>query len=95
MKKKIKIITILSLVLFVISCCFYYNSKYYIEKHEWKNSNGATIGDFLIFNDSIYSMNNRKIYKYYTHVGYVVFCVENYLIVYSTKESGFGFYYKQ
>ena len=94
--KKIKPYKILILFLvFVLIICIYNNSDYYIREHEWKNTHGATVGDWLEFNDSLYTIKDRKVYKNNFWVGNVVFCFESYLIVYSKNEKEFGYYYKK
>ncbi|MFN8294546.1 MAG: hypothetical protein U0T69_00010 [Chitinophagales bacterium] len=79
----------------ILAICIYYNSDYYIRKHEWKNSRGASIGDWVEFKDSLYSIKYRKVYKNNSLIGNVVFCFESYLIVYSKDEKEFGYYYKK
>ena len=93
-KNKTRKIIILFLAV-ILTICIYNNSDYYIRKHEWKNSYGASIGDWLEFKNSLYTIKYRKVYKNNSLVGNVVFCFENYLIVYSKDEKEFGYYYKK
>ena len=90
---KITKISIILLALFISSFVVYYNSNFYIEKYQWKQSGGASIGDFLTFDDSFYTIKGRKVYTYSNDVGYIIFCSGKHLIVYSKNENDFGCYH--
>ena len=92
-KKKNKILLI---VLFCfLSVVVYYNTGYYIKKHEWKHSRNSSFGDWIEFNTTLYSLKGGTLYKDSRPVGKVVFCFESYLFVYVNKEKGIGYYYKK
>ena len=85
----------IALIIVVVCCSYYLGSSCYVSKHEWKNSQYASVGDFLVFEDSIYTIKWGVIYNKHKYVGNLIFCIEDYLIVYSRNEKGFGFYCKK
>lgn len=95
MKITPKRIIVFACVIILSSIIVYYNSNYYIKKHEWKNSSGSSIGDFLSFSDTTYAIKYRSIYQGSVNLGYIAFCIEDYLIIYSYDEHGFGNYCKK
>lgn len=93
-KKRYKVMLVILFCLLAV--CAYYNSGYYIRKHEWKHSRKSSFGDWVEFKTSLYSLNWRTIYKNNEEVGKVIFCFENYLIVYVKEDDvGIGYYYKK
>jgi hypothetical protein len=79
----------------LLAVCIFYNSTYYIKKHEWKHSQKSSLGDWIEFNTPLYSLKGRTIYKNSIPVGKVVFCFESYFFVYVNEEKGMGYYYKK
>ena len=100
-----KIIRIFSLTaIFIISTIIilgwdYYNSNYY-NQFGWKSCGGGTIkNDVIYFNNSFSSLTTRglKIYDNTELAGYILFCYDGYLWIYSCREKdrshkGFGKY---
>lgn len=94
MKKKYKVMLIV--LFWLLSVCLYYNSGYYIRKHEWKHSQKSSFGDWIEFDNTLYSLKWRTVYKNDKAVGKIIFCFESYLIVYVSEDDvGIGYYYKK
>lgn len=79
----------------LLAVCLYYNSSYYIKKHEWKHSRKSSFGDWIEFKTPLYALRGRTIYKNGNAVGKVVFCFESYLFLYVNDEKGIGYYYRK
>jgi hypothetical protein len=84
MKQFIKFICI-GLVCSIGIFLFYFNTNYYIHKQYWKANYyvrkqnekanyGTFMGDFIIFDDKLYRLEGRRIYKNGKPVANVVFC---------------------
>ena len=82
------LITALSIFFIVV---FYLNSNYFIRKQEWKHRDGASVGDWIEFDDTYYSIKGKTIYKKSIAAGEVVFCFGKMLIIkeISTGEKGY------
>lgn len=95
MRKKKILNIILILLLCFLSVLIYYNSSYYIKKHEWKHTRNSSFGDWIDFSSTIYELRGKTIYKRNVQVGKVVFCFKSYLFVFVDQEKSIGYYYKK
>jgi hypothetical protein len=95
MWKKKKPQILLTVLICLLSVCFYFNTGYYIKKHGWKHGRKSSVGDWIEFNSPLYSLEGRTLYKNGVPVGKVIFCFERYLFVYVNDAKGMGYYYKK
>ena len=62
-KKKITLrILIITMSLFFIGG-LYLNSNYFIGTQQWKHRDGGSVGDWIDFDNDIYSIKNRTVFK--------------------------------
>jgi hypothetical protein len=89
-KKVIFRILIAAISVFFLVVLFL-NSNYFISKQEWKYRDGGSVGDWIEFDNTYYSLKGKTIYKKNTPAGKVVFCLGKMLIIkeISTGEKGF------
>lgn len=85
---KVLIVT-LSLLLIL---CFYINTNHFITGQEWKHRNGVSIGDWIEFDKTLYSLKGRTIYKNRTATGKIVFCFGKMLIIKEIETGEKGYY---
>jgi hypothetical protein len=90
MKKKYKILIIISAVLLIF--IIYANTNRYIKNHQWKHRNGATIGDWIEFDNVYFGIDGRVIYKKNIPKGKVVFCFGKLLIIREISSGEIGYY---
>ena len=72
--------------------CLYLNTNYFISKQEWKHRDGGSIGDWIEFDDTLYSVKARTIYKNNVAIGKVVFCLGKMLIIKEIATGEKGYY---
>lgn len=89
-KKIIFRITIATISVFFLAGLFF-NSNYFIRKQEWKHRNGYSVGDWIEFDNTYYSLKEKNIYQKNIRAGKVVFCLGKMLIIreISTGEKGY------
>lgn len=82
---------LLMVVFIFLAIVFYVNTNFFIRNQGWKYRNGSTIGDWISFDNSFYSIKGRSIYRNNTRVGNIVFCQGNMLVILEarTKEKGY------
>lgn len=83
------LIVIVSLVLIG---CFYLNTNYFIRGQEWKHRDGGSVGDWIEFDDTLYAVRGRTIYKNNVATGKVVFCLGKMLIIKEIATGEKGYY---
>jgi hypothetical protein len=84
-------ITIVVIVLFFIGI-FYFNSNYFIIKQKWKHRDGASAGDWIEFDNTLYSLQARTIFKRNIATGKIVFCIGKMLIIKNILTGEKGYY---
>ena len=68
------------------------NSNYFISKQEWKHRDGGSVGDWIKFDNTYYSLKGKTIYKKNIQAGKVVFCVGKMLIIKEIPTGEKGYY---
>lgn len=76
---------------FYLIWVFYLNTNYFIRGQEWKHRDGGSVGDWIEFDDTLYSIRGRTIYKNKVATGKVIFCLGKMLIIkeIATQEKGY------
>lgn len=90
-KTKLKRFLLLIGVLILIGV-IYLNTNFYIEKQQWKHSDGVSVGDWIEFDNVFYKIEGRTILKKNEAVGNVVFCLGKTLIIKEYKSGNLGHY---
>ena len=85
---RILIIILAGLIIGVV----YLNTNTFISKQQWKHRDGGSIGDWIEFDDSLYSIKGRTIFKNGTEAGKVLFCIGKMLIVKEIATGETGYY---
>ena len=83
------LIAIITLILIGV---VYLNTNHFIRKQEWKHRDGGSIGDWIEFGNTVYSVRGRTIYKNDIAAGKIVFCFGKMLIVKEMKNGEKGYY---
>lgn len=91
MIKKISKLIIIIFAIIAIGCA-YLNTNFYITKQEWKHRDGASVGDWIEFDNVFYSLKGRTIYKKDSVSGKIVFCFGKMLIVKEKTTGKKGYY---
>lgn len=78
-KNRYRILLIVAGIL--LTGCLYLNTNYFIANQQWKHRDGESIGDWIEFDNTLYKVSGRTIYKNNIAAGKIVFCFGKMLIV--------------
>ena len=91
-KKKSIYRMLISIITLIIIGIVYLNTNHFIRKQEWKHRDGGSIGDWIEFDNTVYSVRGSTIYKNNIAAGKIVFCFGKMLIVKEIKNGEKGYY---
>jgi hypothetical protein len=91
-KKKILYRMLIVIVSAVIISFFYLNTNYFIRGQEWKHRDGSSVGDWIEFDDTLYAVRARTIYKKNAASAKVIFCFGKMLIIKQIATGEKGYY---
>ena len=83
---------LISIITLIIIGIVYLNTNHFIRKQEWKHRDGGSIGDWIEFDNTVYSVRGSTIYKNNIAAGKIVFCFGKMLIVKEIKNGEKGYY---
>ena len=83
---------LIAIIILILIGIVYLNTNHFIRKQEWKHRDGGSIGDWIEFDNTVYSVRGRTIYKNDIAVGKIVFCFGKILMVKEIKNGEKGNY---
>jgi hypothetical protein len=91
-KRKITLRILVTIIIIFLVGCFYLNTNLFIRGQEWKYRDGGSVGDWIKFDDKIYGVRGRTVYKNNIAMGKVIFCLGKMLIIKEIATGEKGYY---
>jgi len=82
----------IAILIVIAACAVLLNTNFFIKTQEWKYRDGGSVGDWIEFDNVLYSLKGRTIYKKEIAAGKIIFCLGKMLIVKEIATGEKGYY---